>query len=321
MGLVACGDKESQVWTPAAVPATAATTWWLDVFAGPAGVPFIAGGTPEQAALMKREGAAFVPIALPATPLVNWGHTLPDGTVYLVGNRGTILRGDGANFAIEPAPTDQDLWGVWGAGPEDVWAVGGNGLAAGQQTILRRIAGQWARVDVGASPRATAFFKVWGTGADNVYVVGRGGTIMQWNGQQWRDHPVGITDDLISLWGTGPDRIAVVGGRDVGVIVTWNGVAWRTETLAELPGLNGVWMGTRDKIHAVGVRGTAIEADFDTLSWSPQTIEPATNLELHAIFGAADGSLLAVGGNLSLPRGPFEGIVVVRTTKVASASK
>ncbi|HEX6275022.1 MAG TPA: hypothetical protein VFZ53_18395, partial [Polyangiaceae bacterium] len=58
-----------------------------------------------------------------------WVHAFEDGPVYTAGTNGALLRYDGDAFETVPTPAERDVWGVWGADPNDVWAVGGDANA------------------------------------------------------------------------------------------------------------------------------------------------------------------------------------------------
>ena len=66
-----------------------------------------------------------------------WVFGFEGGPVYMGGTGGTILRyqpgpGDGpadGSFTVMPTPGLGTVFGIWGATPDDVWAVGGTGLA------------------------------------------------------------------------------------------------------------------------------------------------------------------------------------------------
>ncbi|MBK6535930.1 MAG: hypothetical protein IPF99_42285 [Deltaproteobacteria bacterium] len=49
--------------------------------------------------------------------------------VWAVGEGGTILHWDGARWSSIPSNTTATLRSVWGASAGDVWAVGDNGTA------------------------------------------------------------------------------------------------------------------------------------------------------------------------------------------------
>jgi hypothetical protein len=313
-GLCACGGgRDASGWQTAFD--AGATGWLLDVW-GPAGDDLYAvGGAPDLGVVMHHDGAQWHPIDLGVDPpLLNWAYGFGPDDVTIVGTHGVVLHFDGARWTPERAPTLQNLWGVWGAAPGELWAVGGDGRAAGDATILRREAGEWRVVEVPALERAgvNAFFKVWGAGRDDVWVVGQRGAVLHWDGRALREEPVDAGEDLISVWGTGPDRVAMVGGRAEGRIVTWDGVHLRQRSLAPLPGLNGVWLRPAGRtVHVAGVRGTLASVDWDTLAVDVQRQD--TVLDFHAVFGDAGGVLTAVGGNFgALATGPYEGIAMRR---------
>ena len=308
------GDETDREWREA-FDATD-TGWLLNVW-GPSGDDlYTVGGTPESGVVMHFDGAEWSELDTGLdVPLLNWVHGFGPDSIWMVGNEGTVIHWDGAAWARQEleTPTDQALWGVWGAAPDDLWAVGGNGRSEGQATILRYDGTTWRTVPVPDLERSNvfAFFKVWGTAADDVWIVGQRGVVLQWNGVDFTEHLVGTSDDLISLWGTGPDHIAVVGGRGNGVITTWDGTDWHTMGLAPLPGLNGVWMRRPDVIHVVGALGTIATVDFETLAVEEDFQDTAA--DFHAVYGDPSGTLTAVGGNLAQVAGPYRGIAYTRS--------
>jgi len=306
-------DPPSYEWEEAF---DASSTGWLLNVWGPSGDDLYAvGGSPDTGVMMHWDGESWSEVDLGLdVPLLNWIYGFGPDDIWAVGDDGTIIHWDGSEWTLVPpaTPTDQNLWGVWGASSDDMWAVGGNGRAEGQATILRYDGSEWSAVEVPELMRSMvwAFFKVWGTSSDNVYIVGQRGAVLQWNGTELVEHLVGTSDDLISLWGTGPDRIGVVGGRGNGVVSTWDGTEWHTESLAPLPGLNGVWTRRPDVLHVVGIEGTIAVVDFETLEYRDDYQD--TRLAFHAVFGDDGDKLTTVGGNLANPAGPYQGIAYTR---------
>ena len=306
-------EPDPHTWTEAFDAASVG--WLLNVWGPSADDLYAVGGEPNAGAVVHFDGAAWTELELGLdVPLLNWAHGFGPNDVWIVGNRGTILHFDGRAWEQHrpDPPTTQDLWGVWGASPDDLWAVGGNGRSEGQATIYRYDGTTWTPLVVPALERANvwAFFKVWGTAADNVWIVGQRGIILQWNGTELVEHGAGTGDDLISLWGTGPDRMAAVGGRGNGVVATWDGTAWRSASLSPLPGMNGVFMRQPNVIHAVGQLGTTLTIDFDSLAAEETYVD--TSDALHAVFGDGSGRLVTVGGNLASVAGPYRGIAYER---------
>ncbi len=303
--LVACPGPEPNgdagtppAWAPAF--STAATGWLLNTWGPSPDDVYMVGGTTTKAAVMHFDGTAWAPLTLGVdAPLLNWTYGFGPDDITMVGNAGTVLHWDGQTWTKETTPTTQDLWGVWGAAPDDLWAVGGDGQKAGQATLLHFDGAAWSAVTLPAMQKPNVFqlLKVWGTGPDNVYAVGQRGEVLHWTGTDWKEELVGASDDLISLWGTGPDRIVAVGGRSNGIASVWDGTSWHTTSLSPLPGLNGVWMRVPGKAHVVGAYGTLGVLDLATMTIT--TVDPPTQLDFHSVFGDTQGHLYAVGGNLA----------------------
>jgi len=280
------------------------TDWWMSVYARSATEQWIVGGTPDGGRILRYDGVAVTEVDHgAAVARLNWVHGFDSGELIAVGTDGAVLRSDGTAWSSEPAPTDQDLWGVWGTSTTDVWAVGGDA------TVLHDTGNGFEPVPLPdmERPGVRIFFKVWGSSANDVYIVGQGGAVLRWNGSALEELDVGVSEDLIGIWGTGPDRIVTVGGRRNGAAALWDGSAWRAVDLTEFPGLNGVWLDS-DVVHIVGNDGTVGEIDFPTGEASITSID--IPVSLHSVTGAG-GALTAVGGDFSTgDQGPFLGQVV-----------
>ena len=194
------GDEPDREWQPA-FDATE-VGWLLNVW-GPAGDDLYAvGGAPDTGVVMHYDGTEWSEVDTGLdVPLLNWIHGFGPDSIGMVGNEGTVIHWDGSAWTRQEleTPTDQDLWGVWGAAPDDLWAVGGNGRAEGQATILRYDGTTWRTVPVPDLERSNvwAFFKVWGTGADDVWIVGQRGAVLQWNGTDFTEHLVGTRGRVV----------------------------------------------------------------------------------------------------------------------------
>lgn len=295
--------------------------WGLHVIARDAADIYVAGGTPDRGALLHFDGSVWTPEDLPdGTPLLNWVEPFADGQTAAVGNGGTALWNDGTGWVTLETPTTEDLWGIWGANPTDVWAVGGRGRSPGQATVLRYDGTAWtaAAVPEIQRPGVNAWFKVWGTAADNVYVVGQNGACLHYDGSMIEEFGVGTSEDLISLWGTGPDDIILVGGRGNGVLSHWNGMDWHTESISPAPGVNGIWMTGPGEFWVAGVRGMlrrgTVNANADgERSFDVPRTKPLADDDLHAVFGVPGLGLIAVGGNFAMQDGPYEGLAFMKT--------
>ncbi|HJL02749.1 MAG TPA: hypothetical protein RMH85_14700 [Polyangiaceae bacterium LLY-WYZ-15_(1-7)] len=313
--LLACpGDDPEPEWEEAFDASEVG--WLLSVWGPSPEVSYTVGGTPQPSngVVWRRDADGWAELDLGVdVPLLNWVTGFGPDDVWMVGNDGVIVHGDGSSWETVDSPTDQDLWGVWGAAPDDIYAVGGVPFAGGEPTVIHWDGASWEAVETPELSRANvfAFFKVWGSGPDDVWVVGQQGAVIHWDGSAWSEVLVGADVDLISIWGTGPDRIAVVGGRGNGWVFTWDGSEWRRVQPAGLPGLNGVWMGSDDVIHVCGEQGEIATFDFDTREMLTEPYQE-TSMAFHAIHG--DGArLTTVGGSFNDPAGPdFRGLAYSR---------
>ncbi|HJL14209.1 MAG TPA: hypothetical protein RMH99_01065 [Sandaracinaceae bacterium LLY-WYZ-13_1] len=315
VALVGCGPDTT--WQPA-FDATEAG-WLMNVWGPSEDERFAVGGGLDDGTVVRFDGETWAEDpSVPDTPLLNWVYGFGPDDVHVVGNEGTILHWDGSAWAARESPTDQDLWGVWGAAPDDVYAVGGTARGPdGVPTIVHFDGDAWRAVDVTVeTENVAAFFKVWGTGPDDVWVVGDRGVVMHWDGAAWTEEKV-ARDDLVSLWGTGPNDIVAVGGRGNGIVAHWDGTEWRSEFAEPLPGLNGVWMREPGVAHIVGLRGTVAVFDAETFEITELTASRTVDgaevrepLDFHAIHGVG-GQVVAVGGNLAFPADP-RGIAYLR---------
>lgn len=312
-GLFACSTPSPGTpWTPTFDASQ--TGWLLDTWGPSPSDLYSVGGTTTAGAVMHFDGQSWSPLSLGvATPLLNWCFGFGPDDVTMVGNGGTVLHFDGKTWQQQPTPTTQNLWGVWGAAPNDLWSVGGDGLADGQATLLHFDGAAWTAQALPSLQKANVWqlLKVWGTAANDVYAVGQRGVVIHFDGTVWSEELAGASDDLVSLWGTGPDRVVAVGGRSNGIVSVWDGTSWHTTDLAPAPGLNGVWMRTPTKAHVVGTYGTLGVLDLGTMKLT--TVAPPTPLDFHSVFGDSSGRLFAVGGNLATANPPaYQGVAYTR---------
>ena len=285
--------------------------WLFYVWGASANDVYAIGGAPTEGVIMRFDGGSWSEVETGLTfPVLYWCYGFGSNDVTFVGAQGTVLHFDGSTFSKQATPTDQDLWGVWGAAPDDLWSVGGRGTAPDQATILHFDGSGWTATSTPAlaRPNVFAFYKVWGTGSNDAYAVGQRGVLIHWNGTAWSEVTTGATDDLISLWGTAADRIVAIGGRDNGQALAFDGSTWRFQRLAPIPGLNGVWTRGSDFFLA-GAQGTIARLDYGSLDYELEDTD--TFLTLHGIFGVGD-TLYAVGGSLLDIRPPYIGVALKR---------
>jgi hypothetical protein len=108
-------------------------------------------------------------------------------------------------ISSKPPVITADLFGVWSAASDDVWAVG----AAG--TILH-YSGTWS---IEPSPTTMALRSVWTAGRGWTWAVGEAGTILRRNGNHWTTTASPTTNSLTGVWASAPSDAWAVGGGTI----------------------------------------------------------------------------------------------------------
>src|SRR5215813_11752680 len=200
-----------------------------------------------------------------------WRNPLPQGNllfgvwgsgasdVWAVGWSGTILHWDGSAWTSVSSSTPTTLFGVWGSGASDVWAVGWAG------TIVHWNGSAWATASSGTT---NPLWGVWGSGASDVWAVGHSGTIVHWNGSAWTSVSSDTPNILYSVWGSGASDVWAVG--DSGTILHWNGSAWTSVSSDTTNILNGIWGRAASDVWAVGGPGTILH--WNGIGWTSVTL-------------------------------------------------
>jgi hypothetical protein len=207
------------------------------------------------------------------------------------------------------------VFGIWGSGPGDVWAVGGD-VAYGTGAFVWRLATDRFE-DVGPLPipaeDVIAYFKVWGTGRSDVWFVGSPGLSMHFDGVRFERVAPNVSDPLFTVHAR-PNRglYAAVGGADLGVLIErGENAPW---SVASVPDgtrtLFGVWL-TGDSGYAVGDEGTVLSRSRDT--WVNERTGLALGKGLHSVWVDPTSGVWAVGGDILSP--PYGAGVLIHKGK------
>jgi hypothetical protein len=269
----------------------------------------VGGGPGDDGARVVRWTGVATPIASPRAERLWWVWGARDGTRWLVGAGGLVLRGDADALAVVPTATVATLYGVWGSGPDDVWIVGGvaNGAADPDDDLLLHWDG--AALTRRALPaRGAALFKVWGSAADDVWLSGEAGTLWHWDGVAFAAHHQATPASILTVAGCGRDEAYAVGGSH---LWQWDGAAWREDTALPAAALiAGVACG-RDDVLVVGAQGLRLRRPRGGGAWIDE--RDASVGDLHGAWAGVDGGLLAVGGDYLIAPGPVRrGAAVAR---------
>jgi len=234
---------------------------------------------------------------VPATSTIWWIHGTGASDVWAVGEQGLILHWDGSAWSPSTSPTAANLYGVWAAAVDDVWAVGGSPIGSGPNDVLVHYDGAgWTEVP---PPRAlgATYFKVWGLSSRDVHVVGSAGLALHYDGTTWSEVPTGTRETLVTVHG-GSSGVFAVGGPPP-TILRWDGAAWKKETLhPSMSGsLTGLFVDASGTIFVTGEHYQRFRRDASTGNFTDDTDAPALFGDLHAVWGDGKGNAFAVGGN------------------------
>ena len=236
-----------------------------------------------------------------------WGK---DGQIFVVGEGGTVRHYDGTRWeTISDNSLKNDLKAVWGYGapgePEEIRLV-----AVGDKGTVLFYHGGWETFDGGIT---TDLNDVFGTSGADIFTVGSSGTILHFDGLQWRAMECPASGRLSGVWGAnGTDAFAV---GDSNTILYFDGWLWRKmdDDPEKTDHFKSIWGRSGTDVYAVGDDG-AIE-HYDGAGW--RRMSSGTEASLRRIQGTPSGVLFAVDSDgavlraeaitLSLPKGVEEG--------------
>lgn len=230
-----------------------------------------------------------------------WVHAFKGGPVYLAGASSTILRYDASGFTRMPTPgiSRHTIFGLWGAAPDDVWAVGS--VSSRNGFVWHYDGTTWREVElpddvpVDANRDRPGLFKVWGDGAGTVWFAGgRGLVLKSESGGPLIRVETNTDTQLFTIAGEGQDVVAV-GGGGLGVVLEREG-----ERLVERPIDSGLLQGVAvqgGQAWASGAGGALYRRKDG--AWVDANPGLQLSVEsLHAVWIDPAGGVWAVGGNV-----------------------
>jgi len=224
-----------------------------------------------------------------------------------------------------------NLFAVWGAGPNAIFAVGDKGK------VIFYDGKGWVSQ---ATPVATKLTSVWGTSASNVWAVGYGGEVIHFNGKDWqrRSPPPGIWStadggppkgdaavatqrNLQGVWVTGKGKTeALYAVGDRGLVLHWDGSKQKNRWSSQIPitagtatqsdsgatdaasGTKGKEVKVKDQLNAVwgaGAKQVFIVGDFGTILVGSKSglVKQKTGItkDLIGVWGRSNSEVYAVG--------------------------
>lgn len=259
-----------------------------------------------------REG--FVRIPVGGQGDLWWVDGVPGAGVWACGEEGRVVVYDPATGAIADRSVAEQtgiLYGVWGAGADDVWTVGEDPDGDGPLSAAFHWDGAtWQSAALPEAAGGLTLYKVWGAAPDDVWACGRAGLLLRFDGSEWRQVASGTTSSLLTVHG-GDAGIAV----GLAPVISERGPAGTWATVGVPPGtesLNGVRVGEDGDAWAVGYFRTVLRRT--PRGWARQTTLPVTQgRDYHSVTIDAAGGVWIAGGTLTtmangtlLHRGPRE---------------
>lgn len=296
-GACSDGDAAESTWTLVgeAQPAALLSVWGSDV-----DDVWVVGGreAPGGAPIARHfDGVSWSSVDTGVTGVdLWWVFGFENGPVFFGGSGGTILRLQDGELERFATPGTSKVFGMWGAAPDDVWAVGGDGGAAGFAWHFDGEA--WTAADV-PSDLATegTVFKVSGRASDDVYMPCSGGTMLRTDGGVF-DREELDADVLFSVAVTDDAVITVGEARSEGAVFEHDGAGWTTAT-----GLEGApaWRGVAAVgDHAVAVGELGAIALRSNGRWTYESTDLTTQ-DLHGAWIDPSGGIWVVGGAFDQP--------------------
>jgi hypothetical protein len=158
---------------------------------------------------------------------------------YVVDSVGNLSTGNGTEFVLISS-AGWPLHGLWGSGPDDIWAVGDHGSTLHFDDM------NWNQGPTGPQFDIQA---MWGADANNIWAVGTGGA-MKWDRTSWSSENISSSAVLVGVWGLDSSHAWAVGPQ--GTVASWDGSAWSLSTTDPMLNLTGIWGSDANDIWAVG---------------------------------------------------------------------
>jgi len=249
------------------------------------------------------DGVAWTRMATGHTGNLWWAHAFAPDDVFFGGASGAILRWDGTTFTRMDTPGlgRQTVFGLWGASPDSVYAVGGFAGRAG--FIWRWDGTAWRVLEVprdiplSANGDWPGFFKVWGDATGRVWVVGGRGLVLRADdGETFEVVESGVETSLFTVTGD-DERVVIVGGSANCTLLEADGdgaLVDRTPPLTPL--IQGVDL-AGDEGWASGQGGVLLHREDG--EWAEVDHELDFRIQsLHAVWIDPDGGVWTGGGNV-----------------------
>jgi hypothetical protein len=205
----------------------------------------------------------------------------PQGPIFAVGYRGTLVEYVNGSWLNIPFPTTEDLYLVTGFSDQDL-------LLCGSENTLARFDGQ-ALTPI-TVPDGQGCHDIWGHSPDDFYLLSYV-DVLHYESGNWTTEATGSPYVLYGLWVAPNGEQFAVGYR--GAIVHRGTGGWVVQDADTYPPLYDVWGSAHDDVYAVGVSGTVLH--WDGTTWSE--IDVPTHNHLGTVWGSGPNDIWVAGDN------------------------
>ena len=145
------------------------------------------------------------------------------------------------------------------------------------------------------SSNSTAWLNdIWG-GSNRIIAVGNNGTLLCYENGSWSSMVSNTNQDIYAIWGRSDNEIYAVGKN--GLILKYTNGQWSNMNSMTLIRFNDVW-GTSQNIYAIGSNGKVMR--YDGTAWKQEETNTFNNL--NGIWGRSDTDLWVAGSNGTMLR-------------------
>jgi len=290
-------DGDSRTWqvVGSEMPAALVSVWGTSASDGyPVG-----GDTGSGPAVLHYDGSTWRMLQTGQRGNLWWVYGFAGGPVFMGGDGGMVLRYENGTFTKIPTPGTDVVFGIWGASPSDVWAVGG-AIGGSNGGFAWRLQGDAfvAAPDLPADiPGTAAIWKMYGRSANDAWMVGTMGKTVRWDGSTLTEVPAGIGESLFTVHADATRYIAV-GGFGTGLILENADGTWQDATPdPRPPGLVAVYTSEKGT-YAVGQDG-AVYSRGDA-AWRQEDLGFTVDETFHSVWVDPDGGTWIVGGQVQV---------------------
>lgn len=225
-----------------------------------------------------------------------WVYGFAGGPVYMGGTNGQIIRYQDGTFTPMVTPGTGVVFGIWGATPDDMWAVGGAAGGASGGFAWRLVNDEWVLAPEFPVEIADTYavWKMHGRAANDAWMVGTNGLAVHWDGSTLTQDNIPTGESVFTVH-SNADRFVAVGGFGTGTVFENDGSGWVNVSPQGSEPLIGVYVGD-ESAYAVGQFATVMKRVGQTWELEPTDVDVFESL--HAVWIDPSGGVWAVGGQV-----------------------